>query len=120
MLNILSGETISDDRVLSLFDKIPGLNNFSVDIILSFIILFLFSFKNIFHFFLNKFFFNYCFKIQSLLRIKILNKINENYFTYKYTLSEINKLIAFSTERFANNSMIPTMQSVPDFALFIF
>ena len=120
LLNILSGETISDDRILSLFDKIPDLNNFSVDIILSLIILFLFSFKNIFHFFLNKFFFSYCFKIQSLLRIKILNKINENYFTYKYTLSEINKLIAFSTERFANNSMIPIMQSVPDFALFIF
>ena len=69
LLNILSGETISDDRVLSLFDKIPGLNNFSVDIILSFIILFYFHLKT-FSFFLNKFFFNYCFKIQSYLELK--------------------------------------------------
>ena len=55
LLNILSGETISDDRVLSLFDKIPGLNKFSVDIILSFIILFYFHLKTFF-IFLNKFF----------------------------------------------------------------
>ena len=70
LLNILSGETISDDRVLSLFDKIPGLNNFSVDIILSFIILFLFSFKNIFHFFLNKFFLIIVLKYNHYLELK--------------------------------------------------
>ena len=75
LLNILSGEVVSNIGILNTLDKIPNLNNFSVDIIISFTILFLFSFKNIFHFFLNKFFFSYCFKIQSVLRGEILNKI---------------------------------------------
>lgn len=120
LLDIISGSAVTEKKIYLFLKNNFNINNFKIELFLALLVLVLFVFKNIFHFYLNKYFFKYCFDIQSKIRGRIINKVNENYFHYNYSLNEINKLIAFSTERFANNSMIPIMQSVPDIALFIF
>lgn len=117
-LETLTGNINNSSKIINFINS-TFTNKISIEIFLSGLILILFITKNILHYFLNKFFFTYCFYTQSKLRIKILKKINLNFFTIDKSVHEINKLVTFSTERFANNMMIPIMFAMPEISLFI-
>lgn len=117
-LEALTGNVNNSSKIINFLNPIIA-NKINIEVFLSGLILFLFISKNTLHYFLNKIFFSYCFYAQAKLRIKILKKINLNYFTIDTSVHEINKLVTFSTERFANNMMIPMMFAVPEVSLFI-
>ena len=117
-LETLTGNVKNSGKIINFLNPIIQ-NKISIEVFLSGLILVLFVTKNTLHYFLNKIFFTYCFNIQSKLRIKILKKINLDYFTIDTSVHEINKLVSFSTERFANNMMIPIMFAMPEISLFV-
>jgi len=117
-LETLTGNVNNSSKIIDFLNPIIK-NKISIEVFLSGLILILFVIKNTLHYFLNKIFFTYCFNIQSKLRIKILRKINLDYFKVNSSVHEINKLVSFSTERFANNMMIPIMFAMPEISLFV-
>lgn len=117
-LETLTGNVNNSGKIINFLNPIIQ-NKISIEVFLSGLIVVLFVTKNTLHYFLNKIFFTYCFNIQSKLRIKILKKINLDYFTVDTSVHEINKLVTFSTERFANNMMIPIMFAMPEISLFV-
>ena len=117
-LETLTGKINNSSKIINFINSTVT-NKISIEIFLSGLILLLFVTKNTLHYFLNKIFFSYCFYTQSKLRIKILKKINLDYFTIDKSVHEINKLVTFSTERFANNMMTPIMFAMPEISLFI-
>lgn len=117
-LETLTGNVNNSGKIINFLNPIIQ-NKISIEVFLSVLIVLLFVTKNTLHYFLNKIFFTYCFNIQSKLRIKILKKINLDYFTIDTSVHEINKLVSFSTERFANNMMIPIMFAMPEISLFV-
>jgi ATP-binding cassette, subfamily B, bacterial PglK len=117
-LETVTGSINNSSKVINFLNPIVS-NKISIEVFISVLILLLFVLKNTLHYFLNKIFFTYCFYTQSKLRIKILKKINLDFFTVDKSVHEINKLVTFSTERFANNMMIPIMFAMPEISLFI-
>ena len=114
----MTGNINNSSKIINFINPMVA-NKISIEVFLSVLILLLFVTKNTLHYFLNKIFFSYCFYTQSKLRIKILKKINLDYFTINTSVHEINKLVTFSTERFANNMMIPIMFAMPEISLFV-
>ena len=117
-LEALTGNINNSSKIIKYINLIIG-NHLTVEVFLSGLILFLFVTKNTLHYFLNKVFFSYCFYTQAKIRVKILNKIKLDYLEINPDIHEINKLVTFSTERFANNMMIPIMFAMPEISLFL-
>ena len=76
--------------------------------------------KNSLHFYFNKKLFQFAFKIQSEVRLRILKQVSQSFIFKDVDLNEINKIITFSTERLANNCLIPIVLAMPELFLFIF
>ena len=117
-LEALTGNINNSSKIIKYINLIIG-NHLTLEVFLSGLILFLFVTKNTLHYFLNKVFFSYCFYTQAKIRVKILNKIKLDYLEINPDIHEINKLVTFSTERFANNMMIPIMFAMPEISLFL-
>ena len=117
-LEALTGNINNSSKILQYINIIIG-NHLNIELFFSGLILFLFVTKNTLHYFLNKVFFSHCFYTQAKIRVKILNKIKSDYLELNPNIHEINKLVIFSTERFANNMMIPIMFAMPEISLFL-
>ena len=118
-ISLITNSSLNNSEFLiDILQKINFLNLPTLYFI-SFFLIFLIIFKNLYQYILNNYFYFFSYNFQVELKDKILKKININFEKKKkIDKNEIQKIIIFSTERYVVNALQPMMMGTSDIFLF--
>ena len=119
-ISLITNSSLNNSEFL--IDTLQKINflNLPTLYFISFFLIFLIIFKNLYQYILNNYFYFFSYNFQVELKDKILKKININFGKKKNKVdkNEIQKIIIFSTERYVVNALQPMMMGTSDIFLF--